>query len=313
MKILLVDDTQTMRMLMTAILEEFGHNVICCDNGKEAIDSYLREHPDLILMDVVMPVMDGYQAAIKIRAIDNDWVPIIFLSTRTEPKDVATGIKAGGDDYLTKPVDETILKAKLIAMQRIATMRHKLIEVSRDLERANNVLQRLAEVDGLTGLANRRLLDRHLGREIARCTRTLSPLSVIMADLDYFKAYNDDYGHIAGDNCLKKVADALRRSISRSNDLACRYGGEEFCIVLPDTDREGAAHVAELLRDTIEKLKIPHIKNGGTVSLSLGTSTTLPDKNCSAEELLESADRALYEAKQTGRNRVVSFDDPSDP
>lgn len=310
MKILLVDDTQTMRMLLTAILEDFGHNVICCDNGKEAVDNYLREHPDLILMDVVMPVMDGYQAAMKIRAIDNDWVPIIFLSTRAEPSDVAAGIEAGGDDYLTKPVDETILRAKLVAMQRIATMRHKLIAVSNDLEQANSVLQRQAEVDGLTSLANRRLLDRHLSMEIARCTRTLSPLSVIMADLDYFKAYNDHYGHIAGDNCLKKVAVALSKAISRSNDLACRYGGEEFCIVLPDTDKEGVAHVAEQLRIAVEKLAIPHIKNGGIVSLSLGTSTTVPDKNCSAEHLLEGADHALYQAKQAGRNRVVAYDGP---
>lgn len=312
MKILLVDDTQTMRMLLTAILEDFGHNVICCDNGKEAVNCYLREHPDLILMDVVMPVMDGYQAATKIRAIDNDWVPIIFLSTRAEPSDVAAGIDAGGDDYLTKPVDETILRAKLVAMQRIATMRHKLIAVSNDLEQANSELQRQAEVDGLTGMANRRLLDRHLTMEIARCTRTLSPLSVIMADLDHFKAYNDYYGHVAGDNCLKRAAEALSKVISRSNDLACRYGGEEFCVVLPDTDKDGVAHVAEQLRIAVEKLAIPHIKNGGFVSLSLGTSTTVPDKNCSAEQLLEGADQALYQAKQSGRNRVVAYDGPCD-
>ncbi|MCB1867830.1 MAG: diguanylate cyclase [Gammaproteobacteria bacterium] len=310
MKILLVDDTHTMRMLMTAILEDFGHNVICCENGEEAVENYLREHPDLILMDVVMPVMDGYQAAIKIRAIDNDWVPIIFLSTRADPRDVAAGIEAGGDDYLIKPVDETVLKAKLIAMQRIATMRHKLIGLSKDLEKANSVLQRQAEVDGLTGLANRRLLDRHLGMEIARCTRTLSPLSVIMADLDHFKTYNDHYGHLAGDACLKKVADALKSAISRSNDLACRYGGEEFCIVLPDTDKAGVVHVAEQLRLTIEKLGIPHITNGGCVSMSLGTSTTVPDKNCTAEQLIEGADQALYQAKLAGRNRVFSSASP---
>lgn len=312
MKILLVDDTQTMRMLMTAILKEFGHNVVCCENGKQAVSRYLQERPDLILMDVVMPVMDGYQAATKIRAIDNDWVPIIFLSTRAEPGDVAAGIEAGGDDYLSKPVDETILKAKLVAMQRIAAMRHKLIAVSMDLEKANSVLQRQAEVDGLTGLANRRLLDRHLEMEIARCSRTHSPLSLIMADLDYFKAYNDHYGHLAGDNCLQMVADTLRGAISRSNDLACRYGGEEFCIVLPDTDKAGVVHVAEQLRVAIQKLGIPHVKTAGTVSLSLGTATTLPDRKCTAEQLLDDADQALYEAKQAGRNRVVAFGHPCD-
>ena len=297
---------------MTAVLEDFGHNVICCQNGEEAVKEYLNGHPDLILMDVVMPVMDGYQAAKKIRSIDDDWVPIIFLSTRAEPRDVAAGIDAGGDDYLTKPVDETILKAKLVAMQRIASMRHKLIEVSRDLEEANSVLRRQADVGGLTGLANRRLLDRHLELEIARCTRTLSPLSIIMADLDHFKAYNDHYGHIAGDNCLKTVARALNQAISRGNDLACRFGGEEFCIVLPDTDRDGVVHVAEQLRARIEELQISHVENGGVVTLSLGTSTTVPEHGCTAELLLSGADRALYEAKQTGRNRVVSFDGPCD-
>lgn len=311
MKILLVDDTQTMRMLMTAILEDFGHEVISCQNGAEAVEEYLKSHPDLILMDVVMPVLDGYQAAMKIRAIENDWVPIIFLSTRAEPKDVAAAIEAGGDDYLTKPVDETILKAKLIAMQRIASMRHKLIAVSKDLEQVNSILQRQAEVDGLTGLANRRLLDRHLGKEVARCTRTLSPLSIIMADIDHFKAFNDHYGHLAGDTCLKKVAEVLAHTICRSNDLACRYGGEEFCIVLPDTDKEGVAHVAEHLRTKVEKLQIPHTKNGGVVTLSLGTSTTVPDHGCTPEQLLEGADKALYEAKQSGRNRVVAYTTPS--
>jgi diguanylate cyclase (GGDEF)-like protein len=308
MNILLVDDTMTMRILMTAILEDFGHQVVSCDNGEQAVERYLAERPDLILMDVVMPVVDGYQAARKIRALDEEWVPIIFLSTRAEPADVATGIEAGGDDYLTKPVDETILRAKLVAMQRIAKMRHRLIEVSRELENANSVLQRQAEVDGLTGLANRRLLDRHLAKEIARCTRTHSPLSVIMADIDHFKAFNDHYGHIAGDNCLQKVSNTLTGLISRSNDLACRYGGEEFCIVLPDTNLEGVSHVADRLRVRVERLKIEHAVGGGKVTLSLGTCTSIPDQNCSAEQLIACADKALYEAKQRGRNRVVSFE-----
>ena len=306
MKILLVDDTQTMRMLMTAILEEFGHNVICCENGEVAVDRYLSEHPDLILMDVVMPVMDGYQAAKKIRALDNDWVPIIFLSTRAEPKDVAAGIDAGGDDYLTKPVDEIILKAKLIAMQRIATMRHKLISVSRDLERANSVLQRQAEVDGLTGLANRRLLDRHLELEIARCTRTNSPLSIIMADLDFFKAYNDHYGHIAGDSCLKKVADTLKDAINRSNDLACRYGGEEFAIILVNTDQGSALKMARRIVEAVKSKSYTYQNLELNITVSIGVASYPADSE-SREVLIEHADQALYESKRRGRNRATLY------
>ena len=308
MKILLVDDTLSERMFMATYLKNLGHEVICGENGEDAVEIYRQQTPDLVLIDVNMPRMNGYQAANRIRALDqDDWVPIIFLSAKKNPEDIADAITAGGDDYLTKPPDETVLAAKMAAMQRIAAMRGKLIDVSQQLERANTELQRLAEADGLTGLANRRHLDQHLEREAANCARRNQPLSLIMLDLDHFKAYNDHYGHLAGDSCLRKISKILKRMIRRPSDLAGRFGGEEFCIVLPDTPPDGACHVAESLRHSVEQLALPHAGrgNGAHVTLSLGVASQIPEPGCSVQQYLVTADKALYQAKQAGRNQVV--------
>lgn len=309
MKILLADDTLTELKLISSYLKKMGHEVIDANNGQEALDIYTNEDIDLVLMDAVMPVMDGYTAAREIRQRKDGWVPIIFLSARTEPDDIAAGIEAGGDDYITKPVNEVILAAKMTAMARIAAMRQRLLEVSRELEKANIELQKLADVDGLTGLANRRSIDSYLEHEIARCIREDHPIAAIMIDLDHFKAYNDHYGHLAGDNCLKKIAQILDHEIKRPGDLAGRFGGEEFCAILSNTDREGALFVAETLRATVENLRIPHegspdIKH---VTLSLGVAVHLPSPSFPINQLLDDADKALYHAKQSGRNRVEIF------
>ncbi len=311
MKILLIDDTLTERMIMTAYLNQLGHEVVSGSNGEEAITLFQQESPDLVLLDVIMPVMDGYQAAKEIKKIQgDDWVPIIFLSGRTDPKDIVAGIEAGGDDYLTKPVDQTVLSAKMAAMQRIAAMRQALITLSEKLEIANDELKSLADADGLTSLANRRRLDRHLTREASRCARMNHPLSLLMIDLDHFKSYNDHYGHLAGDSCLKKVAKALSSGINRAPDLVGRYGGEEFCVILPDTDIEGAIKVAEVLRNKVLALNIPHQGNSAAevVSTSIGLATEILEPGRDATHLLNQADKALYQAKENGRNQVASSD-----
>lgn len=307
MNILLVDDTRTEQHIMTVRLNDMGHDVICCSNGKEAIDLYNEYDFDLVIMDVIMPVMDGYEAAQEIRKQEDDWVPIIFLSGRTDPDDIAAGIEAGGDDYLTKPVDETILAAKMSAMKRIAAMRHRLISVSNDLENANDELQKLANADGLTGLANRRIIDEYLDKETARSIRSEQPIAVIMIDIDNFKLYNDTYGHLAGDSCLKKVSKVLKNSVRRPEDLVGRYGGEEFCVVLPNTDMTGASFVAERIRSDVEELNIPHAKStvGSVVTLSVGISNRVPGSKSTATQLLSDADKALYKAKSAGKNQVA--------
>jgi len=309
MKILLVDDTATERFIMTAHLKNMGHEIIAGNNGEEAVDLCQSEHPDLILMDVIMPVMDGHEAAVAIRALDIDWIPIIFLSGRTDPDDIVAGIDAGGDDYLTKPVNEKVLKAKMIAMQRIAVMRRQLIETTGKLEEANAELKLLADVDGLTKLANRRHMEAHLKRSIRLCSRYDHPLSFILIDIDYFKKYNDLYGHLAGDSCLKKVAKVLKRELSRPVDLACRYGGEEFCLILPDTDTDGASFVAKKIQNAVEQLNIPHSENEGKnrVTFSAGIVTEIPEKNLSMEKLIVKADQALYQSKDSGRDQVTFY------
>jgi diguanylate cyclase (GGDEF)-like protein len=309
MKILLIDDTKVERTIVATYLKKMGHEVITGNNGREALELYQKEDADLVLMDVAMPVMDGYEAARRMRTVKEDWIPIIFLSGNADPEDIVAGIAAGGDDYLTKPVDKTILSAKMAAMERIADMRTQLLELSQELARANSELQKLADADGLTGLANRRTLDNYLEREVARAIREAHPISVIMIDLDHFKAYNDHYGHLAGDNCLKQIAAVLRREIKRPGDLVGRYGGEEFCAVLPDTGHEGVRHIAEHIRHEVKKLAIPHSGNGKrkVVTLSLGVVTHIPDPSFPVTRLLSDADKALYHAKQSGRNRVEVY------
>lgn len=306
MKILLVDDTQTERLILSAYLEKLGHTIVNAENGHQAIELYKSESPDLVLMDVIMPEMDGHEAARCIRADGSDWVPIIFLSGRVASGDIVAGIEAGGDDYLTKPVDFAVLGAKMTAMQRIAKMRLKLLEVSNELASANAELKKLVNIDGLTGLANRRYLNKYLRVEIARSMRSKKELSVIMCDVDFFKKYNDKYGHLKGDDCLKSVAKALATSCKRTTDLVARYGGEEFAVILPDTDSESAYKLAEAMRQSVEGLDEEHaISDLGKVTISLGVFSSHPKNKDATEQLLNKADEALYEAKQRGRNKVV--------
>jgi diguanylate cyclase (GGDEF)-like protein len=188
------------------------------------------------------------------------------------------------------------------------TLEKKVAERTAELEKANQELQRLAQVDGLTQIANRRCFDEHLDREWQRLAREQQPLSIILCDVDYFKLYNDRYGHQQGDACLQQVAKAINNSVNRSADLAARYGGEEFAIILPNTTIEGAVRVAETIRLQVQKLKMPHAASTVSkyVSLSLGVASIVPNQTISPEELIAAADRSLYEAKKRGRNRLYA-------
>jgi len=305
MKILLVDDTKTERLILSVYLEKLGHTIVCAENGHQAIELFKSSNPDLVLMDVIMPEMDGHEAARQLRKDESDWVPIIFLSGRVAAEDIVAGIEAGGDDYLTKPVDFTVLGAKLMALQRIAKMRQKLLEVSSELAHANAELKKIVNIDGLTGLANRRYLDKQLREEIARSIRNKHELAVVLCDVDLFKKYNDTYGHLKGDDCLKKVAQAMESACKRTTDLVARYGGEEFLAILPNTSAEDAVLVAEKMRSAVESLNEEHSASSlGKVTISLGVYSALPKNEDDLEMLLQNADDALYDAKEGGRNRV---------
>jgi diguanylate cyclase (GGDEF)-like protein len=309
MKVLLAEDSRSNQMLISAYIKDFGHDVVAVDNGVQALESFQRSRPDLVIMDVTMPEMDGIEATREIKTIceqNNDWVPIIFLSGLSDAKDILKGISVGGDDYLVKPVDPIVLNAKLTAMERIADMRHQL-------DAANRKLKLMTVKDGLTGIYNRRHFDEVLEKELKISRRSQAPVSLILCDIDHFKTYNDFYGHQQGDDCLCKVAQTIQAAVKRPGDLVARYGGEEFVAVLPDTTLEAAQLLAESVRKAVEVAILPHEKSttADYVTLSLGVATLAATAEQSIEQqvhqLINEADQALYQAKSQGRNRAVSF------
>lgn len=311
MKALLIEDTLTSATLVSHQLRNIGIEPIVARNGETGIELYKQERPDLILLDIIMPGMDGFEVARRIRQLEQfgEWTPIIFLTARTSDADLEKAISVGGDDYLIKPVSETVLAAKVRAMQRIAQMRFSLLVLTRKLDDANQELTRLSSLDGLTGISNRRQFDETLLREWRRLGRQGRPLSMLLCDVDFFKQFNDGYGHQVGDECLKAVARTLRDTLRRPADLVARYGGEEFAVILPDTEITGALQVAEAMRSAVEGLNITHrySKGASVVTISIGVASTTPSRTGSdSSALLKRADDALYRAKQAGRNRIAA-------
>jgi diguanylate cyclase (GGDEF)-like protein len=297
MKILVVEDSSSERLFLRRYLENQGHEVLTAEDGASGVAMYFEALPDLVLLDMDLPDMDGKAAVGCMRENDSIWIPVIFLSGKDGTKDIREALDAGGDDYLVKPFQPMILEAKLRSMQRIATMRRALVE-------ANDKLRRQAEVDGLTQIANRFQLDRRLVAEFARCARSRKPLSVILFDIDHFKRFNDTYGHATGDECLKLVARTAQDEIRRPADLLARYGGEEFCVLLPETPLSGAMAIAEALRSRVERLALDTPKGSTTLTISIGVACAVPASEGTPAAWLTKADAALYEAKHAGRNAV---------
>ena len=312
LKALLIEDTLTSATLVSHQLRKMGITPLLARDGEAGIEFFQKEHPDLILLDIILPGLDGFEVARRIRQFEKagEWTPIIFLTARTSDEDLEKAIAVGGDDYLIKPVSEIVLAAKVRAMQRIAQMRYSLLVLTRKLDNANQELIRLSSLDGLTGIPNRRQFDETLAREWRRACRQGRPLSMLLCDVDHFKQFNDGYGHQVGDECLRAVARTLQAVLRRPADMAARYGGEEFAAILPDTDPGGALRVAEAMRAAVEALRITHRHSGsdlGVVSISVGVATRVPDRSqTDAAELVRQADEALYRAKQGGRNRIAA-------
>ena len=307
-KVLIVDDSATVRASMAQDLARLKFDPILAADGETAVQLFVAERPDVVLLDVNMPGIDGYETARRIRAaLPEEWVPIIFLSAGEYDQNLEKAVECGGDDYLVKPVSNVVLTAKIRALQRQSQMRRKLVELSSELAAANRRLETLSHQDGLTGIANRRAFDFLLDRNFAEAMRRREPLSVVLCDVDHFKPYNDHYGHQAGDDCLKKLAAALQRSCKRSTDIAARYGGEEFALVLPNTPLEGARLVADTVQREVAALAIQHERSptSGVVTLSAGIATYTGGRDSKPQDLIARADEALYRAKQLGRNRSV--------
>lgn len=304
MRILLVDDVKLDRMQLAIRLKQLGHQVEAAGSGKEALAVYSSFDPDLVLLDISMPDMDGFEVSQKIRSQFPDWVPIIFLSSHEEPEMIARAIEAGGDDYLIKPVDRLVLNSKLIAMQRIAMMRRELKTASAKLEELNAMLQQQANEDGLTKLYNRRYMDTQLEDAIGWHGRHKIPFCLILLDVDHFKPFNDNYGHIEGDKCLQSISNTLNELFTRSGEFVGRYGGEEFAVLLSGVGDKKAEKEALRIKSKIVELAYPHAYSptADYVTVSQGIVTLIPTGKEKPSDIYKKADQALYEAKQNGRN-----------
>ena len=290
---LLVVDDQPINIQTLYQIFHIDHEVFMATSGEQALEFCRNTPPDLILLDVVMPGMDGLEVCRQLKADSATAdIPVIFVTAQSDPDDETNALGAGGVDFIPKPVNPAVVRA------RVKT--HLTLKAQSDL------LRRLAFIDGLTGVANRRAFDEALHAEWRHCQRRHSPLALIMIDIDHFKAYNDRYGHQDGDACLQAVAKALEKAFGRSHDLVARYGGEEFVCLMPECDRLAGQAKAEELCRAVAALGIPHDASATApvVTISLGVAAVVPDNNSSPVWLLATADAALYQAKSSGRNRV---------
>lgn len=314
--VLLVDDQMMVAEGIRRILmEEKDIEFHYCNDPAKALEMAIEIKPTIILQDLIMPEIDGYTLVDSYRSnTETRNIPVIVLSTKEDPEDKSLAFERGANDYLVKLPD----KIELIARIR-ANSRNYLTQLQRDeaftalrklqaeLEESNRELQKLSSLDGLTGIANRRKFDDFLKTECLRSARDNTVLSLLLIDIDFFKPYNDNYGHLAGDGCLRQVATALSEVVHRPADLVARYGGEEFGVILPNTDITGASQLAESICEKIRSLEITHDFSAvaNHVTLSIGVASMIACEASSPKELINLADSALYNAKDTGRNKYV--------
>lgn len=290
--LLIVDDEKQNRLLLT---ELFGstYKIIQAKNGVQALEKARQHRPDLILLDVLMPEMDGMGVLRELKRDDaTRLIPVIFITALDSATDEANGLNLGAVDYISKPFHPPTVRVRV---------RNQL-----QLLHQRRLLEQLASLDGLTGIPNRRQFDATLLKEWHRCQRNQQPLSLIVADVDFFKKYNDALGHAAGDRVLQEVAATLRQAARRPGDLVARYGGEEFVLLLPETDATSAQALAEGLQQLLHSKAFAHPNSslGPCLTMSMGGNTTVPSTTALDPEFFALADAALYRAKHQGRNQV---------
>ncbi len=306
-KILVVDDIPVNIQLLQAFLATQNYKTYIARNGEEALQQVESVEPDLILLDVMMPKMNGFETCKALKQSEKArFTPVIMVTALNELESKIKGIEAGADDFISKPFNKLELLARVKSLLRVKTLHDQLQEKIIQLERAKEKLRALAVTDGLTGLYNYRHFKEVLGMEVRRSERHKSPLSLIMFDIDYFKHYNDTHGHLAGDKVLQKIAQLVSNNI-RKIDLAARYGGEEFAIILPNTNGANAKIVAEKLRRLIETYNFPFQESqpNHSITISVGIASH-PSSGRTFEELVSCADKQLYRAKANGRNVVMA-------
>jgi len=289
--ILIVDDMAANIAILSDLLQN-SYKIKIAKNGQRALDiARGKEKPDLILLDIEMPQMSGYEVCKKLKdSADTRNIPVIFVTAKNDTMDEEYGLKLGAIDYIKKPFHPAIIKIRV---------RNHI-----NLKLKSDKLEELSMCDSLTGIPNRRYFDETLEKKHKEVSRDKKNLAIIMVDIDFFKLYNDNYGHWKGDECLAKVATTLRKTLKRPTDTVSRYGGEEFVILLKDIDKDGAKRVAESLVHAIAELKIPHEYSPVTnfVTISAGVAIKEENESISKEELLKIADDELYRAKENGRN-----------
>lgn len=293
-RILIVDDEPANLELLAATLTDQGYQINIARSGQQALDTALRVAPDLILLDLVMEHMDGLEACHRLKQIPElTHIPVIFLTAMNDEKHTILGFEAGAVDYVTKPFSPRILLARV-------TTHIKLLQNTRQLEA-------IAQQDGLTGLHNRRAFDQRIDNEWRRSRRGGQGIGLLMLDVDYFKNYNDSYGHLEGDQALKRIARVLQTVAHRASDFTARYGGEEFVALCTECDAGSLQQLGQRICNAIAAEAIPHrtSKIAGILTISLGGAWRVARQDLHYESLIEAADKSLYKAKEQGRNRVV--------
>lgn len=307
-RILVVDDHEDNIELLRARLEARGYEVEGASDGQSALDAVKRDCPDLILLDVMMPKMDGIEVVRRLKAnAELPFIPVIMQTALDSTENKVEGLDAGADDYITKPINFAELEARVNSLLRIKTLQSDLAARERELSELNDKLRRISLTDGLTQVDNRRSLEERLHEMWQHSVRLHEPIALIICDIDKFKSVNDNYGHQAGDSVLKEFAQLLKAE-AREIDRVGRYGGEEFLLILSGTVLDAAVTFAERLREKVEGHTFSYA--GGTLrrTMSCGVAASPHPKVKDQEALLRAADDALYVAKETGRNRVVRFD-----
>lgn len=299
MKILVADDSISFLNLLTESLKKLGHEVIQTSDGVTAVELFKTVHPDLVILDVVMSGMDGFQTAREIRLINpDDWIPIIFLSSSVNDESIAKGIDAGGDDYLTKPYSDITLQAKIKAMARISDMRQQLLM-------RTDELKKISSTDTLTGLYNRFQFEKMIKMKIAAAGRHKFKIALLFVDLDHFKTINDTFGHGVGDLLLKEVSFRLQKC-TRMDDFIARIGGDEFVVILSHV--EGIPAVGEVANKIVQELAKPYSINNNEIKISASVGVACyPEQNGDAATVIQDADIAMYAAKQLGRNNYQFY------
>jgi diguanylate cyclase (GGDEF)-like protein len=304
LRILLVDDDPTSRLIAQVALRRLGHQCQTVTDGAQAWEAFHSDRPDVVISDWMMPGLNGLELCRQVRADTGGYTYFIMVTSQRALDQVIEGMTAGADDYLIKPLNPDDLQGRLIAAARVTVLHRQLSDQRGELERLNQELTDIARRDPLTGLGNRRALQEDLELLEARVARYGHRYCMALLDIDHFKAYNDTYGHQAGDSVLQAVAGELKAQ-ARAGDALYRYGGEEFLCIFPEQSLATGTIAAQRMRGGLESQGIPHVGNdGGVLTLSAGLAVMDPSKGRSVAEVLKEADEALYRAKELGRNRI---------